>query len=49
MDITLTLGVDDDSDVDSEHSTGLTGDAYDRLMDALMNAGFSIVSGPDAA
>lgn len=48
MKVTLTLDVVDPDDVDAEHSMGITNDAYERLTDRLVEAGFEIVSGPDA-
>lgn len=46
MQIELTLEVEDDSDVDSDHEMGITNDAYDRLYEAITNEGFSFVDGP---
>lgn len=46
MKINLTLKPMDPDDVDAEHSMGITSDAYDNLTEALMQAGFEIVSGP---
>lgn len=46
--ITVTLAVDPD-DVDESASCGLTEEADSRLADALLTAGFEIVSGPDRA
>ncbi len=46
MKIKLTLGVSPE-DEDREHSMGITAEAYDRLTEALMEAGFEIESGPD--
>lgn len=34
MDVTITIEVDDEF-VDTNHSTGLTNDGYERLTDAL--------------
>ena len=48
MKVILTLNVSPE-DTDAEHSMGITNDAYERLSDALMQAGFDIVSGPDRA
>jgi hypothetical protein len=47
MQIRLILEVDDPADVDEHDGTGLTEAANDRLNDALADAGFSIISGPD--
>lgn len=46
MDIQITLGTTDDGDVDASHEMGITSAAYDRLMAALMSAGFEVVDGP---
>lgn len=48
MDIRLVLRVEDPEDVDAEHHMGITNDAYDRLTEAVAEAGFGIVDGPDA-
>ena len=47
--ITLALNTTDPADDDPEHPMGITADAYDRLTDALQQAGFEIASGPDRA
>lgn len=36
----------DDEDLSETDPTGLTREAYDRLSDAIADAGFSIESGP---
>ncbi len=46
MQVNLKLDVDP-SDADESHSTGLTSEAFDRLTDALAQAGFEIADGPD--
>ena len=45
MDISLTLTVDLD-DADPDNDTGLTEEAFMRLMSALGDAGFDVASGP---
>lgn len=45
MKIDLTLVVDP-HDEDSSHSSGITSAAFDRLDEALAEAGFEIESGP---
>jgi hypothetical protein len=47
MKILLILDVDP-GDADEEHTTGLTAEAHERLILAVMNAGFSLTKGPDA-
>lgn len=49
MKIEITLSVDDPEDEDASHPshTGLTDQAYTRLIDGLADAGFSIESGPE--
>jgi hypothetical protein len=44
--VTLTLEVDS-SDVDLDSRTGLTEVAFDRLLEAVADAGFQIDEGPD--
>lgn len=39
--IEIIVIADDDADLDLEDSTGLTNAAYERLVDALADAGFS--------
>lgn len=46
MQLDLSLLVDDPADEDQDDTTGLTNDAYSRLVDALADAGFSIDDGP---
>lgn len=46
MKIHLALNVDPE-DTDAGHSMGITNDAYERLTDALTQAGFEIADGPD--
>lgn len=47
MKIDLTLLVNDDQYVDLTHPMGITNEAYDQLTEAIMDAGFEIVNGPD--
>lgn len=47
MKILLILDVDS-ADADEAHTTGLTASAHERLLLAIMNAGFTLESGPDA-
>lgn len=47
MKITMTLNVPDPADVDEDDPTGLTNPAYDRLSDAIGEAGFEWEQGPD--
>lgn len=47
MKIAVILEVEDPRDLDPHHSTGLTSEAYDRLYEAITDAGFEFVSGPD--
>jgi hypothetical protein len=47
MRIVLTLEVTDPTDIDTNHRTGLSTSGYDRLTDALADAGFDIYAGPD--
>lgn len=47
MKITLTLKTTDPDDNDPGHAMGITEDAYERLTEALLQAGFEIASGPD--
>ncbi len=47
MKILLILDVDP-ADSDSEHTSGLTAEAHERLLLAIMGAGFTLESGPDA-
>jgi hypothetical protein len=49
MKITMVLQVEDPVDVDEGHSMGITNDAYDRLYEAVTDAGFAWVEGPTAA
>lgn len=51
MQITLTIQVDDEDDIDAGNGMGITATAYDSLCMALSDAGFSIAEGPfkDAA
>lgn len=42
----LVLEVEDDSVVDYDDASGLTEEAYDRLMDSLIGQGFSVAEGP---
>lgn len=44
MKITLTLFVDDEADVDTSDRTGITNPAYERLVDAIAESGFSVYS-----
>lgn len=47
MKISLVLQVEDIDDVDYGSPKGLTEQAYNRLYDAVTDAGFAVVSGPD--
>ena len=47
MHITMTLNVPEEGDWDPAHSMGLTTAAYDRLYEAVTDAGFEFVEGPD--
>lgn len=47
MKIRLTLVVEDDELVDEDDDSGLTEAAYNALSDAVADAGFSILTGPD--
>jgi hypothetical protein len=47
MQIRLVLEVENPQDMDDDASTGLTEDAYDTLVEALADAGFGIVEGPE--
>jgi hypothetical protein len=49
MKITMVLQVEDPDDVDEGHSMGITNDAYDRLYEAVTDAGFAWVDGPTAS
>lgn len=40
--ITVTLVIDDITDTDPENETGITTNAYERLADAVIGAGFSV-------
>lgn len=40
--VVVTLVIEDLMDTDPEHETGLTTEAYERLTDAISEAGFSI-------
>jgi len=42
----LVLAAEDDDDVSQTDPTGLTRDAYDRLYEAITDAGFAVVDGP---
>lgn len=46
MKIKLVLSVPDPEDEDNKSTTGLTQEAYDRLVDAVTDAGFEFESGP---
>lgn len=46
MKITMTLDVEPE-DVDEADGTGLTSAAYDRLSEAIADAGFEFDRGPD--
>jgi hypothetical protein len=45
--IEMTLNVTDPDDVDEGHEMGITNAAYDRLYEAVTDAGFEFESGPD--
>jgi len=45
--ITLTLSVPELEDIDATHPMGITNTAYDRLYEAITDAGFEFVDGPD--
>lgn len=47
MKITMTLNVPNIEDIDPADPTGLTEAAYTRLSDAIVDAGFEFVDGPD--
>lgn len=49
MKIEMTLSVPDDQDVDATHPMGITNAAYDRLYEAVTDAGFEFVEGPERA
>jgi hypothetical protein len=46
--ITMTLSVPEPEDIDATHPMGITNTAYDRLYEAVTDAGFEFVDGPDA-
>lgn len=47
MKIEITLSVPEGQDIDATHPMGITGAAYDRLSEAIADAGFEIAEGPD--
>jgi hypothetical protein len=47
MKIELVIETDDPAMIDETNSTGLSGPAYDELIDSLMEQGYSIADGPD--
>lgn len=47
MKIRLILVVEDDDDMDETSTTGLTEAAYNRLYEAVTDAGFAVDRGPD--
>lgn len=47
MKITMTLNVPEEDDWDPPHPMGITTAAYDRLYEAVTDAGFEFVDGPD--
>jgi len=47
MRVEMTLQCGDPDDEDVRNTTGLTDAAYNRLYDAITDAGFEWVTGPD--
>jgi len=43
MDITITVSVDEDGNVDSSDPTGLTNEAYEALVDLLSGQGYGVM------